>query len=119
MAKPKTCQSQGPDGQVQVPVLKTQTTYIPAGFDLNSKVESTRSREAHRSSVSGCQTWSRECLALSFVTLRREEIDWAGLRAAAVAIGIRRAARQAALTSPKRRLFLHGSRVRMRQREDQ
>jgi hypothetical protein len=28
--------------------------------------------------------------------LRREEIDWAGLRAAAVAVGIRRAARQAA-----------------------
>jgi hypothetical protein len=47
-----------------------------------------------------CQTWSRECLALCFVTLRREEIDWAGLRAAAVAIGIRRAARQAAQELP-------------------
>ena len=44
----------------------------------------------------GCQTWSRERLGLSFITLRREEIDWAGIRAAAVAIGIRRAARQAA-----------------------
>jgi hypothetical protein len=32
--------------------------------------------------------------------LRREEIDWAGLRAAAVAIGIRRAARQAAHDLP-------------------
>jgi hypothetical protein len=32
--------------------------------------------------------------------LRREEIDWAGLRAAAVAIGIRRAARQAANELP-------------------
>jgi len=35
-----------------------------------------------------------------YVTLRREEIDWAGLRAAAVAIGIRRAARQAAQDLP-------------------
>jgi len=43
-----------------------------------------------------CQTWSRERLALSFVTLRHEEIDWPGLRAAAVAVGIRPAARQAA-----------------------
>jgi len=33
--------------------------------------------------------------------LRREEIDWAGLRAAAVAIGIRRAARQAARDLPE------------------
>jgi hypothetical protein len=32
--------------------------------------------------------------------LKREEIDWAGLRAAAVAIGIRRAARQAAQDLP-------------------
>jgi hypothetical protein len=32
--------------------------------------------------------------------LKREEIDWAGLRAAAVAVGIRRAARQAALDLP-------------------
>jgi hypothetical protein len=32
--------------------------------------------------------------------LRREEIDWAGLRAAAVAIGIRPAARQAARSLP-------------------
>jgi hypothetical protein len=32
--------------------------------------------------------------------LRREEIDWAGLRAAAVAIGIRQAARQAAQDLP-------------------
>jgi hypothetical protein len=32
--------------------------------------------------------------------LRREEIDWPGLRAAAVAIGIRRAARQAASDLP-------------------
>jgi hypothetical protein len=32
--------------------------------------------------------------------LRREEIDWAGLRAAAVAIGIRKAARQAARDLP-------------------
>jgi hypothetical protein len=49
---------------------------------------------------SGCQTWSREPLGLCFVTLRREEIDWAGLRAAAVAVGIRPAARQAALDLP-------------------
>ena len=34
------------------------------------------------------------------MTLRREEIDWPGLRAAAVAIGIRRAARQAAHDLP-------------------
>ena len=34
------------------------------------------------------------------MTLRREEIDWPGIRAAAVAIGIRRAARQAALHLP-------------------
>src|SRR5213079_1275776 len=45
-------------------------------------------------------TWSRERLALSFVTLRRQEIDWAGLRAAAVAVGIRQAARQAARDLP-------------------
>ena len=32
--------------------------------------------------------------------MKREEIDWAGLRAAAVAIGIRRGARQAALDLP-------------------
>jgi len=32
--------------------------------------------------------------------LKREEIDWAGLRAAAVAIGIRQAARQAARSLP-------------------
>ena len=44
-------------------------------------------------SCEGCQTWSRERLALSLVTLTYEEIDWAGLRAAAVAIGIRRAGR--------------------------
>jgi hypothetical protein len=49
---------------------------------------------------SGCQTWRRGRLRLSFVTLRREEIDWAGLRAAAVAIGIRPAARQAAQDLP-------------------
>src|ERR1043166_5257192 len=35
-----------------------------------------------------------------YVALNREEIDWAGLRAAAVAVGIRRAARQAALDLP-------------------
>ena len=46
------------------------------------------------------QTWSHERLALCFITLRREEIDWAGLRAAAVAIGIRPAARQAARDLP-------------------
>ena len=46
------------------------------------------------------QTWSHEVFALDFVTLTREEIDWAGLRAAAVAIGIRPAARQAALHLP-------------------
>jgi hypothetical protein len=32
--------------------------------------------------------------------LRREEVDWAGLRAAAVAVGIRQAARQAAQDLP-------------------
>src|SRR5207248_6153750 len=48
----------------------------------------------------GSLTWSREVLALYFVTLRHEEIDWAGLRAAAVAIGIRPAARQAARDLP-------------------
>jgi len=41
-----------------------------------------------------------EVSALYFVTLRPEEIDWAGLRAAAVAIGIRPAARQAARDLP-------------------
>jgi hypothetical protein len=46
------------------------------------------------------QSWSHEVSALYFVTLRPEEIDWAGLRAAAVAIGIRRAARQAAHDLP-------------------
>jgi hypothetical protein len=46
------------------------------------------------------QSWSREVFALYFDTLRREEIDWAGLRAAAVTIGIRRAARQAAHDLP-------------------
>ena len=51
-------------------------------------------------SYEGCQTWSRERLALSFFTLRHEEIDWAGLRAAAVEIGIRPAARQAARDLP-------------------
>src|SRR5262245_25999796 len=35
-------------------------------------------------------------LAIYLVTLGLEEIDWAGLRAAAVAVGIRKAARQAA-----------------------
>ncbi|HEY5446122.1 MAG TPA: hypothetical protein VIJ87_16965, partial [Pyrinomonadaceae bacterium] len=35
-----------------------------------------------------------------FRRLNREEIDWAGLRAAAVAIGIRKAARQAARDLP-------------------
>jgi hypothetical protein len=38
----------------------------------------------------GCQSWSHEVSGLYFVTLRSEEIDWAGLRAAAVAIGIDR-----------------------------
>ena len=41
-----------------------------------------------------------EVSALYFVTLRTEEIDWAGLRAAAVAVGIRKAARQAARNLP-------------------
>jgi len=49
---------------------------------------------------SGLQSWSHEVFALYFVTLRGEDIDWAGLRAAAVAIGIRRAARQAAQDLP-------------------
>jgi hypothetical protein len=35
--------------------------------------------------IGGCQTWSRKRLGLCFLTLRREEIDWAGLRAGAVA----------------------------------
>jgi hypothetical protein len=65
-----------------------------------SKTILARSCEAHRISVSGCQTWSGERLRLCFVTLRCEEIDWAGLRAAAVAIGIRPAARQAAHDLP-------------------
>jgi hypothetical protein len=39
-------------------------------------------------------------LRYTFVTLRREEIYWPGLRAAAVAIGIRRAARKAAHDLP-------------------
>jgi hypothetical protein len=46
------------------------------------------------------QSWSHEVFALYFVTLRREEIDWPGLRAAAVAVGIRQAARQAARDLP-------------------
>src|SRR5215470_63472 len=37
---------------------------------------------------------------LSLRVVRPEEIDWAGLRAAAVAIGIRKAARQAARDLP-------------------
>jgi hypothetical protein len=45
-------------------------------------------------------TWSRKRLGLCFVTLISEEIDWPGLRAAAVAIGIRQAARQAAHDLP-------------------
>jgi len=49
---------------------------------------------------SGLQSWSHEVFALYFVTLRREEIDWAGLRAAAVAVGIRQAARPAARDLP-------------------
>jgi hypothetical protein len=48
----------------------------------------------------GCQSWSHEVSGLYFVTLRSEEIDWPGLRAAAVAIGIRPAARQAARGLP-------------------
>jgi len=44
--------------------------------------------------------WSHEVFALYVVTLRREGIDWAGLRAAAVAIGIRQAARQAVRDLP-------------------
>ena len=39
-------------------------------------------------------------LQLSLPVVRDEEIDWAGLRAAAVAIGIRKAARQAARNLP-------------------
>ena len=46
--------------------------------------------------MKGYPPWSREVFTLDFFTLRYEEIDWACLRAAAVAIGIRRAARQAA-----------------------
>jgi hypothetical protein len=42
----------------------------------------------------------RDALQLSLPLVRHEEIDWAGLRAAAVAIGIRRAARQAARDLP-------------------
>ena len=41
-----------------------------------------------------------DVLRYVFVTLKREEIDWAGLRAAAVAIGIRPAARKAAQELP-------------------
>jgi hypothetical protein len=52
------------------------------------------------SAARGQESWSHKVFALYFVTLRREEIDWAGLRAAAVAIGIRRAARQAARDLP-------------------
>jgi hypothetical protein len=48
----------------------------------------------------GQESWSHKVFALYFVTLRREEIDWPGLRAAAVAIGIRPAARQAARDLP-------------------
>jgi hypothetical protein len=39
-------------------------------------------------------------LGLCFVALEREEIDWSDLRAAAVAIGIRKAARHAARDLP-------------------
>jgi len=34
------------------------------------------------------KSWNEGVFTLGFVALRREEIDWAGLRAAAVAIGI-------------------------------
>ena len=46
------------------------------------------------------KSWNEGVFTLGFVALRREEIDWAGLRAAAVAIGILPAARQAAQDLP-------------------
>ncbi len=52
------------------------------------------------SDPTSCQTWSQGSFQLCFVTLRPEEIDWPGLRAAAVTIGIRQAARQAARDLP-------------------
>jgi hypothetical protein len=46
------------------------------------------------------KSWNHQVSALDFVTLRSEEIDLPGLRAAAVAVGIRQAARQAARDLP-------------------
>jgi len=46
------------------------------------------------------KSWNEGVFTLGFVAVSREEIDWAGLRAAAVAIGIRPAARQAARHLP-------------------
>jgi len=46
------------------------------------------------------RTWNGEAFPLYLFALRRDEIDWAGLRAAAVAVGIRQAARQAARDLP-------------------
>src|SRR5262249_19807798 len=46
------------------------------------------------------QIWSQASFALRCIALRSDEIDWGGLRAAAVAIGIRKAARHAARDLP-------------------
>ncbi len=46
------------------------------------------------------KSWNEGDFTLDFVALRCEEIDWPGLRAAAVAIGISQAARQAARDLP-------------------
>ena len=55
----------------------------------------------HRGSVSGVsKLGTMKRFSYAFFALRRDEIDWAGLRAAAVAIGIRPAARQAARDLP-------------------
>lgn len=68
----------------------------PHGGFLFSRCNAYGSLKSPAFSCEARQTWSHEAFALDFLTLRHEEIDWAGLRAAAVAIGIRRAARQAA-----------------------
>jgi hypothetical protein len=45
-------------------------------------------RAARVESCDASQIWSHGLLALCFVTLGREEIDWAGLRAAAVGLEV-------------------------------
>jgi hypothetical protein len=69
-------------------------------YNVALKMPKVLTTHASRNVRIDAKTWSRGSFQLYFVTLRREKIDWAGLRAAAVAIGIRQAARQAARDLP-------------------